>query len=115
MPSTTETLAAAQGEITISLQSSGKEEQYRYAHLLPHFSQDKYPPLTPFDHVDPGSRALSHTNPRAFLNNAAKVIELTPRLGTEVHGINLAKLDVTSRDQLALEVCIPGLRQLMIC
>lgn len=61
------------------------EDDYRYAHLLPHFSQDRYPPLEPFEHVDPGHRALSHPNPRAFLQNATvtSVIELTPRLGTE--------------------------------
>ena len=78
--------------------------QYRYAHLLPHFSADRYPPLTPFQHVDPGLRALSHHNPRAFLDNATSVRELTPYLGTEVTGVNLAELDSTARDQLALEV-----------
>jgi sulfonate dioxygenase len=77
---------------------------YRYAHLLPHFSTDHYPPLAPFEHVDPASRALSHNNPRAFLNNATSVRELTPHLGTEVSGVNLAELDGTGRDQLALEV-----------
>jgi sulfonate dioxygenase len=83
-----------------------EEEEYRYAHLLPSFSADRYPPLTPFEHVDPGHRALSHPNPRAFLEGATSVSELTPRLGTEVIGINLAELDNTGRDQLALEVCL---------
>ncbi|KAG6817629.1 hypothetical protein H0H87_006257 [Tephrocybe sp. NHM501043] len=81
-----------------------KEEQpYRYAHLLPHFSHDHYPPLTPFEHVDPGHRALSHPNPRSFLDNAT-VVELTPSLGNEVHGVSLANLSDEGRDQLALEV-----------
>lgn len=86
--------------------SGGKVEEaepYRYSHLLPHFSQDHYPPLTPFDHVDPGHRALSHPNPRSFLDNAS-VVELTPNLGSDVRGINLAELDNNGRDQLALEV-----------
>lgn len=78
--------------------------EYRYSHLLPHFSADRYPPLEPFDHVDPGHRALALPNPRAFLNNATSVTELTPHLGTEVTGINLAELDSSGRDQLALEV-----------
>ncbi|GLB36478.1 putative taurine catabolism dioxygenase TauD, TfdA family protein [Lyophyllum shimeji] len=83
-------------------------EPYRYAHLLPHFSQDRYPPLTSFEHVDPGHRALSHPNPRSFLDNAT-VVELTPNLGSEVHGVNLARLNDDARDQLALEVARRGL------
>ncbi|KAF5377621.1 hypothetical protein D9615_005108 [Tricholomella constricta] len=82
-------------------------EPYRYAHLLPHFSQDHYPPLTPFEHVDPGQRALSHSNPRSFLENAT-LVELTPNLGSEVHGVNLAELSNDARDQLALEVARRG-------
>ena len=84
---------------------SGGKEPYRYAHLLPVFPQDeRYPPLTPFHHVDPATRALSHPNPRSFLDNASRVVELTPKLGSEIHGVNLASLDSDGRDQLALEV-----------
>ncbi|CAK5280065.1 unnamed protein product [Mycena citricolor] len=84
-------------------------EAYQYAHLLPHFSLDRYPPLTPFEHSDPGARALTHENPRSFLNDAASVVEITPALGTEVTGVNLAQLDSDGRDQLALEVARRGL------
>ncbi|KAJ3840438.1 TauD-domain-containing protein [Lentinula raphanica] len=85
------------------------QEEYRYSHLLPVFSQDHYPPLTPFEHHDPGRRALNHPNPRSFLDSATSVTELTPNLGTEVHGINLRALDSDARDQLALEVARRGL------
>ena len=81
------------------------EEEYPYAHLLPHFSAEHYPPLTPFEHVDPGHRALSHPNPLAFLDAATSVDELTPRFGTQVSGVDLAELDNNGRDELALEVC----------
>jgi len=114
MSSITTTVAdVEQGVATLKLRSSAQEEEqqkqqeeqpYRYAHLLPHFSADRYPPLTPFEHVDPGHRALTLPNPRAFLENATFVDELTPHLGTEVHGVNLAELDGSGRDQLALEV-----------
>jgi sulfonate dioxygenase len=82
-----------------------KEEliSYRYAHLLPRLSPITYPPLTAFEHTDPGLRALGHSNPRSFLDPAT-AMELTPNLGTEVRGMNLAKLDSGDRDQLALEV-----------
>ncbi|KAF8632538.1 hypothetical protein AX15_001753 [Amanita polypyramis BW_CC] len=86
-----------------------QEEPYRYSHLLPDFSQDHYPPLTPFEHTDPGHRALNHPNPRAFLENATSVVEITPHLGSEVVGVNLAELDSDGRDQLALEVARRGL------
>ena len=80
---------------------------YPYEHLLPHFSNDNYPPLTPFEHADPGLRALAHPNPRAFLDGATRVAELTPNLGTEIDGVDLATLDDNARDQLALEVGVP--------
>ncbi|OBZ80075.1 Alpha-ketoglutarate-dependent sulfonate dioxygenase [Grifola frondosa] len=83
---------------------------YKYAHLLPVFPKEEhYPPLTPFDHVDPGARALSHPNPRAFLDKATSVVDLTPALGTEIRGVSLSELDNTGRDQLALFVAQRGL------
>ncbi|KAF9452584.1 TauD-domain-containing protein [Macrolepiota fuliginosa MF-IS2] len=110
------TTTATVSEVTPSLRLRPRNdeeakaiEEYRYSHLLPHFSQDRYPPLQPFDHVDPGHRALTLPNPRAFLDGATRTAELTPRLGTEVTGINLAELDSSGRDQLALEVARRGL------
>lgn len=108
--STVQTITEAIPSLTLRNKSdqadpTNQQEPYKYAHLLPVFPKDEhYPPLTPFEHVDPGSRALSHPNPRAFLENAASVDDITPRLGTEVRGVNLAELDNAGRDQLALEV-----------
>ncbi|KAJ7623642.1 hypothetical protein FB45DRAFT_111802 [Roridomyces roridus] len=83
------------------------EEEYRYAHLMPVYSKDKYPPLEPFEHVDPGSRALNHPNQRSFLDNA-EVIELTPELGSDVRNVNLATLTPEQKDELSLEVARRG-------
>ena len=83
---------------------NGREEPYRYAHLLPTFNSQRYPPLEPYEHVDPGHRALTHPDPRSFLHSASSVTEVTPNLGTEVRGVNLAALTNDERDQVALEV-----------
>ncbi|PIL30953.1 hypothetical protein GSI_07122 [Ganoderma sinense ZZ0214-1] len=111
--STVETITESLPTLTLrqdQSQQPKKEDEYKYAHMLPVFPKDEhYPPLTPFDHVDPGFRALEHPNPRSFLDNAASVSEITPRLGTEVRGVNLAELDNDGRDQLALEVARRGL------
>ena len=90
--------------IVASVQQPAEPEPYRYAHLLPSFSQETYPPLTLFEHIDPGSRALSHPDPRSFLAQAKSVTQLTPNLGSEIHGVSLASLSSAERDQLALEV-----------
>ncbi|KAL5534660.1 hypothetical protein ACEPAG_1124 [Sanghuangporus baumii] len=92
-----------------SQEEAKPEETYKYAQLLPVFPKELFPPLEPFEHVDPGHRALTHPNPRSFLDNATSVIELTPNLGTEVYGVNLAKLTSDERDQVALEVARRGL------
>lgn len=106
---TTVIVDAPKSVSTISLNTSNDLESYKYKHLLPYFSQDKYPPLTPFKHEDPGLRALKHENPRAFLDKATSLVELTPNLGTEICGVNLADLDSDAKDQLALEVARRGL------
>ena len=90
--------------------STQGSELYRYAHLLPVFDKSEhYQPLTPFEHVDPGLRALKHDDPRSFLRAATSVDDLTPDLGTEIRGVNLAKLTSDERDQIALEVARRGL------
>ena len=81
---------------------------YKYSHLLPIFDPtERYPPLEAFEHVDPGFRALSHSDPRSFLTNAITE-EITPRFGTEVSGVDLLSLGSEGRDQLALEAASRG-------
>jgi len=78
---------------------------YKYAWALPTFDPNfKLPPLQPFNHVDPGHRALKLANPTAFLDKATSVEDLTPYLGAVVEGIQLNKLTNDERDQLALYV-----------
>ena len=104
--------------------SSPATQPYRYSHLLPHFSQDHYPPLEPFEHVDPGHRALARereaianetiaegsTPLPSFLRSPNVTLsEITPNLGVEVSGVSLSQLDDAARDDLALLVARRGL------
>lgn len=83
-------------------------EPYPYAKYLPTWdASTKYPPLEPFEHVDPGHQALRHAEPRAFLGHA-QIEDLTPDFASEVSGIQLDKLDKTGREQLALYVAQRG-------
>lgn len=115
-PTATETVAETVASLSLRSTESQVKDQvgatespipapaYRYEHLLPVFDpSEKFPPVEPFTHVDPGSRALTHSDPRSFLQNAT-VTELTPVLGTEVTDVDLLSLDTHGRDQLALEV-----------
>lgn len=48
-----------------------KNEEYKYKHFLPTFDpNEKFDPLTEFEHSDPGLEALKHDNPQEFLQNA---------------------------------------------
>ena len=105
MSSTTTITTTEQPQPSLTLRPKADEQEaYKYKHLLPVFVHNTLPPLTPFEHVDPGRRALPHEKPRAFLDAATSIVDLTPHLGTEVRGVDLTKLDSTGRDQLALEV-----------
>ncbi|BGO91592.1 hypothetical protein NBRC10512_008039 [Rhodotorula toruloides] len=82
---------------------------YKYARFLPEWTTSlKLPPLEPFEHVDPGKRALSDPEPRSFLKTAI-VKDITPEFGSEISGdIDLTKLTDRERDQLALFVAQRG-------
>ncbi|KAJ7802867.1 TauD-domain-containing protein [Mycena olivaceomarginata] len=100
------------GQPTAEQRGQGPFETYPYRHLLPEIfptAESHQPPLEDFEHVDPGHRALKHPNPRAFLADAKRIFHLTPAIGTEVHGVSLAKLTPDGRDQLALEVARRGM------
>lgn len=88
-------------------QSGLPESAYPYKHFLPSFGDRDLPPLTEFEHVDPGHEALKADNPRSFLSTA-KVDDLSPRFGSVVEGVQLHKLDTAARQQLALYVAQRG-------
>lgn len=62
---------------------------------------NRYPPLEPFEHYEHGKDADASF---ATLLSGAKVTDITPILGAEVHGIQLSKLSDKGKDELALFV-----------
>ncbi|ORZ03525.1 hypothetical protein BCR43DRAFT_432262 [Syncephalastrum racemosum] len=64
------------------------------------YPDTKYPEIEPFEHNDPGHRADPKKS--SIYDNAEKVFDLTPHIGTEVHGIQLSKLTEQQKDDLAL-------------
>ncbi|KAL0073260.1 hypothetical protein F4703DRAFT_1936948 [Phycomyces blakesleeanus] len=70
-----------------------------------------YPPtvyseLEPFEHNDPGHRA--DPTKASIYNNAEKIFDLTPNIGTEIHGLQLSQLTNQQKDDLALLVAERG-------
>ncbi|KAJ5566092.1 hypothetical protein N7535_007730 [Penicillium sp. DV-2018c] len=63
---------------------------------------ERYPPLEPFEHYDHGKDA-DPTFPD-LLSEQVKVDELTPFIGSEIHGVQLSQLSDKAKDQLALLV-----------
>lgn len=81
-------------------------ETERYATLrwrMTMSNTSRYPPLEPFEHYDHGKDA-DPTFPDLFPKGQAEVDEITPFIGSEVHGVQLSKLSKAGKDQLALYV-----------
>ncbi|KAG2204694.1 hypothetical protein INT47_011990 [Mucor saturninus] len=70
------------------------------------YPETKYPDLELFEHKDPGHRA--DPTKASILKNAEKVFDLTPHIGTEIHGLQLSALTDTQKDDLALLVAERG-------
>lgn len=60
----------------------------------------QYPPLEPFEHQDPGH--LGDPKKASLFENATKVIDITPSLGTEIQGLQLSQLTDQQKNDLAL-------------
>lgn len=94
------------GILTVSEEN---RKSSKFPEFLPTWDpKEKYPPLKFFKHEDPGLRAdplFPNLLPKDGDYTAKKI---TPKLGTEVRGIQLSQLDDKGKDELALLVAQRG-------
>ncbi|KIJ49229.1 hypothetical protein M422DRAFT_247028 [Sphaerobolus stellatus SS14] len=77
------------------------QEQNKYEAYLPHWDPVYFSPCPPFDFIDPASRA-DPSKPLLFGNKNFKIRNLTPKMGSEISGIQLSQLTEAEKDELAL-------------
>lgn len=84
------------------------ENHDNYAHkdLLPSFPDLHWDPIGPIPYEDKG--LLGDPNFTNLLSAATDVFDYAPKIGTEIHGINLAKLTEAQKNDLARLIAIRG-------
>ena len=65
-------------------------------------------PLVPGFEAQPDSATFADPKKTSLLSSASKVDDLTPWIGTELHGLQLNQLTNNQRDELALLVAEVG-------
>lgn len=81
-------------------------DKYPHEDLLPSFPDVHWEPLGKVPYEDRGVQGDKEF--RALLADATDVFDYTPKIGTEVHGISLAKLNDAQKNDLARLVSVRG-------
>ena len=83
-----------------------KSDVYEYEDLRPSFPDVQWNPLTEVPYHDRGI----HGDPqfRNLRSEATDIFDYNPKIGTEIHGINLAKLTNGQKDDLARLISTRG-------
>lgn len=81
-------------------------EDYEHEDLRPHFPDVQWPPLTEVPYEDRGING--DPDFKNLLADATDVFDYNPKIGTEVHGVNLAKLTDAQKDDLARLIATRG-------
>ena len=84
------------------------DDHDNYAHddLRPSFPDIHWPPLTEVPYHDKGLQG--HPQFHNLLASATEVFDYNPKIGTEINGINLAKLTNPQKDDLARLIATRG-------
>lgn len=83
-----------------------RHDNYAYDDLLPSFPDLHWEPLDETSYVDRGISGDPQF--RDLLQDATNIFDYNPKIGTEVQGINLAKLTEAQKDDLARLVAVRG-------
>lgn len=79
---------------------------YEHDELRPSFPDIHWGPLTEVPYHDKGLNG--HPQFRNLLDSATNIFDHNPKIGTEIHGVNLAKLTDAQKDDLARLIAIRG-------
>ena len=81
-------------------------DEYEYGDLRPIFPDVHWEPLTEIPYNERGTQGdPQYAN---LLSDAIDVFDYNPKIGTEIHGINLAKLTDAQKDDLARLISTRG-------
>ena len=83
-----------------------RHDNYAHEDLLPSFPDLHWEPLRQIPYEDKGLRGDPKF--RNLLRDATAVFDYTPKIGTEIHGISLAKLSDAQKNDLALLIATRG-------
>lgn len=81
-------------------------EDYKYDDLRPSFPDVRWEPLTKIPYHEKGLQGDPEY--RNLLSDATDIFDYNPKIGTEIHGINLAKLTDAQKDDLARLIATRG-------
>ena len=81
-------------------------KHYEHQDLLPSFPDIHWEPLTEVPYHEKGLNGDIHF--RNLLAGASDVFDHNPKIGTEVHGVKLAKLSNAQKDDLARLISVRG-------
>ncbi|KAM0188938.1 hypothetical protein ACHAPC_003384 [Botrytis cinerea] len=83
-----------------------KHEAYEYEDLRPSFPDKKWPALQELPYTDKG--LLGSDTFKDLLATATDVFDYVPKIGTEIHGVDLANLTDAAKNDLARLISIRG-------
>ncbi|KAL4950730.1 hypothetical protein BDW69DRAFT_187090 [Aspergillus filifer] len=104
--------ATKEGEVSAVVKAFDDKAHagYKYARYLPVYDNETtFPPTEPFDFTDRGLSA-DKAKPHLFETEDpnVKIEKLTPRVGSEVRGLQLSQLTDVQKDELALLIAERG-------